>query len=136
LSANFQELNQALTYFVNEMVAQNLWDDVTLVMVSDFARTLTANSGEGSDHAWGGNYFVMGGAVKGGQIHGRYPEDLTESGPYNIGRGRLLPTLSWESVLNSVVQMMGIETEEELDYCLPNRHQTGTKLFTKEEVFL
>ena len=118
------------------MVAQNLWDDVTLVMVSDFARTLTANSGEGSDHAWGGNYFVMGGAVKGGQIHGKYPEDLTESGPYNIGRGRLLPTLSWESILNSVVQMMGIETEEELDYCLPNRHQTGTKLFTKEEVFL
>lgn len=135
LSTNFQELNQALTYFTDEMIAQGLWDNVSLVIASDFGRTLTANSGEGSDHGWAGNYFAMGGSVKGGQIHGQYPEDITEAGPYNLGRGRLMPTLSWESILNSAVGWMGVETDAELDYCLPNRIQTGTKLYTKEEVF-
>ena len=33
--------------------------------VSDFGRTLTSN-GLGTDHAWGGNQIVMGGAVRGG----------------------------------------------------------------------
>jgi len=29
-------------------------------------RTLTSN-GKGSDHGWGGNHLVMGGAVRGGR---------------------------------------------------------------------
>lgn len=125
-----------MTTFYDEMKARGYWDSVTLIITSDFARTLTANSGEGSDHAWGGNYFVMGGSVKGGKIFGNYPSDITATGPVNIGRGRLIPTLSWESILNSVAMWMGVETPAELDQCLPNRHQTGTKLFTDSEVFV
>ena len=46
-------LNAVLTAFVDKMKAQqNAWQDVTLVLTSDFARTLTADSGGGSDHAW------------------------------------------------------------------------------------
>jgi uncharacterized protein (DUF1501 family) len=101
----------------------------------DFARTLTANSGEGSDHAWGGNYFLFGGDVKGGTIHGEYPPDITASGPLNIGRGRLIPTLSWESMLNGIMQWMGLDSDDELYYCMPNRIKTGTKLFSMEEMF-
>lgn len=48
----FVDFNQALTSFKNEMEAQGLWDNVTVVLTSDFGRTLTANSGFGSDHAW------------------------------------------------------------------------------------
>jgi cullin-associated NEDD8-dissociated protein 1 len=106
------------------------------VITSDFARTLTPNSGEGTDHAWGGNYFIMGGAVNGGIIHGEYPSDLTDDGPLSIGRGRLIPSMSWESVLNPIAQWMGVQTEQELNYCLPNRITTGTKLIQKEEVFV
>lgn len=135
LSLHFNDLNEALTYFKDEMTAQGYWDGVSLVVTSDFGRTLTANSGDGSDHAWAGNYFVMGGSVKGGKIHGQYPADITEAGPYNLGRGRLMPTLSWESILNSVAEWMGVEEELELDYCLPNRMGTGTQLFTKDDVF-
>ena len=78
----------------------------------------------------------MGGAVNGGRIHGEYPSDITDDGPNSIGRGRLLPTLSWESIYNPIAQWMGVETEKELNYCLPNRIETGTKLFQKEEVFV
>lgn len=117
------------------MNTQGVWDDVSLVITSDFGRTLTANSGDGSDHAWGGNYFVMGGAVAGGKIHGDYPADITAGGPLNVGRGRLIPTMSWESILNPLAEWMGIETEAELNQCMPNRDQTGTKMFTSGEVF-
>ena len=37
---------------------------VTTFTQSDFGRTLTSN-GDGSDHAWGGVQFVVGGAVRG-----------------------------------------------------------------------
>lgn len=139
LNANLERehgrLNQALELFELEMKAASLWDDVTMAVTSDFARTLTSNSGEGSDHAWGGNYFILGGSVKGGQIHGDYPNDITLNGPLNIGRGRLIPTSSWETMFNGLVQWMGIETESELDYCMPNRINTETTLFTKDDLF-
>jgi cullin-associated NEDD8-dissociated protein 1 len=134
LAKKFKDLNGALTSFVDEMKAQGTWDSTSLVITSDFGRTLTANSGEGSDHAWGGNYFIAGGSVKGGRIHGDYPADITKTGPLNIGRGRLIPTMSWESILNSCLEWMGV-ADEELDYCLPNRIETGTKLFKASEVF-
>jgi uncharacterized protein YceK len=35
-----------------------IWDGVTVVTVSDFGRTLTSN-GLGTDHAWGGNHFII-----------------------------------------------------------------------------
>lgn len=99
----FKDLNAALTSFKKEMEEAELWDNVSLVITSDFARTLTANSGAGSDHAWGGNYFIMGGDVKGGQILGKYPSDTTTDGPLNLGSGRLIPPTSWESIWNSVL---------------------------------
>ena len=40
---------------------------------------------------------MAGGAVKGGQILGDYPP-LGEDSEVNLGRGRLLPTTSWEQV--------------------------------------
>lgn len=78
---------------------------------------------------------MFGGAVKGKVIHGEYPPDITASGPLNLGRGRLIPTSSWESMYNPVIEWMGVVAEEDLDYCIPNRHKTETKLFSMEEVF-
>ena len=49
-------------------VAQN----VTTFTASDFGRTLSSN-GDGSDHGWGSHHLVMGGAVKGGRVYGRWP---------------------------------------------------------------
>jgi uncharacterized protein (DUF1501 family) len=135
LSANFIKLNEALTAFSNEMKAQGQWNTVTVVLTSEFSRTLTANSGKGSDHAWGGNYFMMGGAVKGGKIYGSYPRDITPAGPLNVGRGRLIPTLSWESMMNAMIQWMGVETEADLEYCMPNRKRAGAPLFYVTDIF-
>eukprot|EP01083_Nonionella_stella_P122430 368341_1 len=84
--------------FQAEMKRQGVWDDVVVVSVSDFGRTLTSN-GAGTDHAWAGNHFILGGKVKGGKFHGKYPDTLKPDGDLNLGgRGRLVPTLGWESM--------------------------------------
>jgi len=126
LEREVQELNGNVDLLVKELKAQGLYDDVTIVIGSEFARTITGNGGQGSDHAWGGHYMMMGGAVKGGRVLGQYPDDITPEGPLNIGRGRIIPTTSWDAIWNGVAQWMGVETESELDYCLPNRIKSTT----------
>jgi uncharacterized protein (DUF1501 family) len=135
LAENFALLNDALTAFHDEMKAKGLWKHVSLLVTSEFAQALTANSSDGSDHGWGGNYFLMGGAVNGGRILESYQDDITPIGDLAVGRGNILPTLSWESILNPVVQWMGAESESDLDYAMPNRKKTGAKLFNANEVF-
>ncbi len=39
-------MNAALEAFTTELKAQGVWDDVTIVGVSEFGRTLTMNSGK------------------------------------------------------------------------------------------
>jgi uncharacterized protein (DUF1501 family) len=134
LAANLAKIDAALASFQEEMEKQGLWDDVVVITASDFGRTLTTN-GAGTDHAWGGNYFMVGGAVEGGKILGKYPDDLTEAGPQNIGRGRLVPTTSWDAVWNAVARWFGVE-EARMDTVLPNRKNFPKEdLFEMEEVF-
>jgi uncharacterized protein (DUF1501 family) len=59
---------------------------------------------------WGGNAVLMGGAIRGAQILGRYPDDLRANSPfvYKGGQGQLLPTSSWESVWQPIAQWLGV----------------------------
>ena len=51
LQSNLPTVNEGITAFYKEMVHQNLFDNVTFVVMSEFGRTITPNSGLGSDHA-------------------------------------------------------------------------------------
>jgi hypothetical protein len=64
---------------------------------------------------WGGNYFMFGGDVKGGVIKGDYPKSFLPSDLTNIGRGRLLPTTSWDALFYALAQWMGISEQSEID---------------------
>ena len=48
------EINGAVEGFWTEMEAEGLTSDVVFIMSSEFGRTMTPNSGQGTDHAWGG----------------------------------------------------------------------------------
>ena len=50
----FEKINKVIKTFKEEMEAQNAWNDVAVVLVSDFGRTITSN-GKGTDH---GKYDV------------------------------------------------------------------------------
>jgi uncharacterized protein (DUF1501 family) len=105
-------MNTGIQPFTTEMKAQGVWNDVTIVMVSEFARTLPGNTGAGSDHAWGGNYFIAGGEVEGKQILGSYPNILSEDGSLIFEPGIVVPTMSWDSLWNGVAQWFGITSPE------------------------
>lgn len=105
------DINAGLASFRQEMRAQGVWDDVTFVTVSDFARTLTSN-GQGSDHAWGGNHFIAGGSIDGGKFFGSYPDSLDATGDLNIGRGRLVPTQPWEYMWSGIVEWFGVQPSQ------------------------
>ncbi|KAL7569362.1 hypothetical protein ACA910_010449 [Epithemia clementina (nom. ined.)] len=137
LAGRFEELDRSLDYFQATLKAQGLWDDVTIVALSDFGRTMTPNSGQGSDHGWGGNYFVAGGGIKGKRGLCQYPSDITSTSPLNVGRGRMLPTCAWESVWNPVVEWMldGQVSNAERNAILVNAAKSGTTMYKMADLF-
>ncbi|MEM8858581.1 MAG: DUF1501 domain-containing protein [Chloroflexota bacterium] len=110
-------VSRALGEFNNALVELGVHDDVTTFTASDFARTLTSN-GRGSDHAWGGNHMVMGGAVRGGQIYGDYPE-LYANNSLDTGRGALIPTISCDEYFAELAQWFGVNNGD-LSTVFPN----------------
>jgi uncharacterized protein (DUF1501 family) len=137
LRVSFSEMSESLMKFRNEMKNLEMWDQVTVVVVSEFARTLKGNTGSGSDHAWGGNYFIMGGDLTdggGGKILGTYPDDLSNDSPDVFRPGIVIPTTPWESLWNPIAQWFGIE-ENDLDEILPNRHEFMDRLFSKADLY-
>lgn len=88
----YPQLSQAVAAFYNATQELGVAENVTTFTESDFSRTFQPTSGGGSDHAWGSHHLVLGGAVKGGQIYGQFPQfDL--GGPNDTDtRGRWIPT--------------------------------------------
>jgi len=86
------EVNAAIESFYNVLVEMGMQNQVTLFTMSEFGRTLTSN-GNGTDHGWGGNCLVMGGAVNGQDIYGQYP-DLYLGNAIDTGDGVLIPSTS------------------------------------------
>mmetsp|Transcript_19805 Transcript_19805/g.42663 ORF Transcript_19805/g.42663 Transcript_19805/m.42663 type:complete len:503 (+) Transcript_19805:2-1510(+) len=113
-----REVDNSIKCFTEELESQGIWANVTLVTASEFGRTLTSN-GLGTDHGWAGNHLVMGGDVRGRRFFGQYPSDIRENAPLNIGRGRMIPTMSWDAVWHAVVQWFGLEPANIADV-LPN----------------
>ena len=107
----------ALGEFNSALVELGVDNDVTTFTASDFGRTLTSN-GRGSDHAWGGNHIVMGGAVNGGDIYGSYPS-LYEGNSLDTGRGRLIPTTSVDEYFAELALWFGVPRRD-LELVLPN----------------
>jgi uncharacterized protein (DUF1501 family) len=95
----------------------DLRDKVTLYTASDFARTLTSN-GAGSDHAWGGNAFALGGAVNGGRVYGNYPDLALNSNAIVTTRGATLPSISVDEYFAEFALWLGV-TPGQLDAVLP-----------------
>lgn len=135
---NLKTIDDAIGPFANALKnsSVNLWNSATLFSCSDFGRTLTSN-GDGSDHGWGGNTFVVGGRVNGGMIYGRYPRlaEFTSPGvtnPLDTGRGRFIPTDSVDRYLHDILTWYGIAagdvtgTAFDSTMILPNRFEFPT----------
>jgi uncharacterized protein (DUF1501 family) len=110
-------VDDALNEFMLALEEINARDCVTVFSMSEFGRTLTSN-GNGTDHAWGGNVFVLGGPVKGGQIIGQYPTLALES-ELDLGGGVLIPRIATDEYFSELAMWFGVAPSE-LTTILPN----------------
>jgi len=119
-------VGHALAYFDGVMGALGAQNSVTTFTASDFGRTFTSN-GDGTDHGWGSHQFVMGGAVRGGHLFGRFPTLATKNtnnnnfdgSPDQLGNGSLLPTTSVDQLAATLARWMGV-ADGELATVVPN----------------
>jgi uncharacterized protein (DUF1501 family) len=117
-AAMLSDVDASIASFWTALGELGLQDDVILFTASDFGRTLSSN-GKGSDHGWGGNQFVLGGAHKGGRLYGSYPEDLSFGNRLDTGRGRLIPTLSVDEYFCELALWLGVG-KSDIPRTLPN----------------
>ena len=100
------ELSNAMTALYNATAEIGEQSNVTQFTASDFGRTHIFN-GEGSDHGWGAHHFVVGGAVRGASIYGRFP-NLTVNGPDDTSQGRWIPTVSVDEYSATLARWFGV----------------------------
>jgi uncharacterized protein (DUF1501 family) len=48
-------------------------DDVLILSMSEFGRTVAENGNRGTDHGHANAMFVIGGATRGGRVYGQWP---------------------------------------------------------------
>lgn len=108
-----------------ESAPGDLTNNVVMFSASDFSRTLQSN-GDGSDHGWGANHFVISGP---GNINptvwGEYPSNLLSATHPDVGnldtdRGRLIPTTSVDEYAAELAMWFGIPDDNNLEIVLPN----------------
>jgi uncharacterized protein (DUF1501 family) len=117
----YARLAHAMRYFDNTLAGMGALNKVTTFTASDFGRTFTSN-GDGTDHGWGGHHFVMGGAVKGGDLYGNFPtlgaknanNNNFDSSADQLGNGALLPTTSVDQLGATLAKWFGISDADAL----------------------
>lgn len=83
-------------------------NNVTQFTLSEFSRTLEPGSSGGSDHAWGGHQLILGGAVKGNAIYGKFPT-LVLGGPDDADQnGRFIPTTALDQYATTLATWFGV----------------------------
>jgi uncharacterized protein (DUF1501 family) len=119
------KLDHALSYFDTALGLAGVRDSVTTFTASDFGRSFTSN-GDGTDHGWGAHHFVMGGAVKGGDLYGSFPTLLASASgtgefksPDQVRNGALLPSTSVDQLGATLGRWFGL-SEPNLKLVFPN----------------
>ncbi len=98
LANNFADLAEGLTALADALAP--VWRQTTVLVVTEFGRTMAQNGSRGTDHGTGGAAFAVGGAVNGGRIYGEWPG--LSSGDLYEGRD-LQPTLDMRALFKSAL---------------------------------
>jgi uncharacterized protein (DUF1501 family) len=124
-------LAHALAYFdgvLGNLAGSDMRSRVTTFTMSDFSRTFTTN-GNGTDHAWGGHYFIMGGAVRGSNVFGQYPTLGVDQGSFtnpDSERNITIPTTAVDQYAATLGRWFGVG-DNVLDSIFPNLRNFATR---------
>ena len=120
--SQLNELTNALTAFQTSVDAAGVANEVVVLVMSEFGRTLDPAAGFGSDHAWGNHWIVMGNPVRGGQFYGATFPRLILGGPDDSDegkRGYFIPQIPSDAVAADLVTWLGLPPSE-LTKVFPN----------------
>jgi uncharacterized protein (DUF1501 family) len=120
-AAGLAAVSQAMRAFYEATVEMGVSGNVVAFTESDFGRTLQPSGGAtlGTDHAWGSHHLIVGDAVKGGELYGKFPT-LALSGPDDANnRGVWIPTTPVEQYGATLARWFGVP-EEKLGQVFPN----------------
>lgn len=92
---------------------ENYADDVVVLTMTEFGRTVRENGSGGTDHGRASCMFVLGGGIDGGRVYGSVPERLS---PDALEDGRDLPvTTDFRELFSAVAgHQFGIADDEVL----------------------
>jgi uncharacterized protein (DUF1501 family) len=125
-NALYPLLSPALAAFYAATQELGMAQNVTTFTESDFSRTFQPTTGDGSDHAWGSHHLVLGGAVQGGQIYGKFPT-FELGGPDDTDtRGRWIPTTAIDQYGATLCSWFGIP-DSALPTVFPNFANFGSQ---------
>lgn len=102
LRTHLVDLDAALDAFATDLGAG--FSDVTVVVLSEFGRTVRENGTVGTDHGHGQAVLVLGGSVNGGRVFGRWPGLADTALATN---GSLGATTDYRDVLGDVLAARG-----------------------------
>lgn len=66
-----RDFAEAIAAFANDLGSR--MSDVVLVTMSEFGRTVRENGNRGTDHGHGTVMLLLGGGIRGGKVHGKWP---------------------------------------------------------------
>jgi uncharacterized protein (DUF1501 family) len=93
-----------------------MFDDTTVIVMSEFGRTARENGNGGTDHGHGNVMWVMGGGVAGGKVYG----DWAGVGDAALNEGRDLPvTTDFRAVLAQVAERHMRLSDKQLSALFP-----------------
>jgi uncharacterized protein (DUF1501 family) len=117
------QLAGGLAAFDKDLGAQR--DRVVTLVMTEFGRRTYENGSLGTDHGRGFALFALGGLVKGGRVHGRWPSLVEESSSQTdslnpVGPSGLKVLIDYRSVLAEVLtKFLG---HRDVDQVFPNFH--------------
>jgi uncharacterized protein (DUF1501 family) len=99
MSNRLRDLADGLAGFFRDLDGR--MEDVALLTMSEFGRTVKENGNRGTDHGHANVMFVLGGKVNGGKVYGRWPG----LDPERLHEGRdLALTTDFRAVCGEVLQ--------------------------------
>lgn len=120
-SRNLRSASLGISDLYKALEEMGLDEKVLIIQTSEFGRTLQ-NNGDGTDHGWGGNTFMVSGdpTFQGGNIFGNVMTDLNLDGVNAYtDRARMIPTTSIEQMLAPALKWFGV-SDSLLPIILPN----------------
>ncbi|MGL5830087.1 MAG: DUF1501 domain-containing protein [Angustibacter sp.] len=96
------ELDAGLGAFVRDLGDD--FNNVTIVLISEFGRSLAENGTNGTDHGHGQSMLVLGGQLNGGQVYGDWPGLAADRLSVN---GSVGGTVDYRDVLGDVLARRG-----------------------------